>query len=230
MSTTTTDSANHTTRRDHSPQAPAGPPTRPAPPPKLRRRPILIAAAIAAICFGALLSVWAYTSTSNTHEVLAVREAIHRGETIDRTDLITVRIGVDPALSPVPGSALDTVVGKRAAMDMPAGGVVTAAQIADTLTPSKGNSVVGINLAAGLLPAGELAVGDTVRVVSTPGEQGDPTVELPDPITAAVVGIATDETTGNTIVNVQVPFADAPAVASLAATGKVALVLDSSER
>ena len=36
-----------------------------------------------------------------------------------------MRIGVDPALSPIPAIELDGVVGKRAAMDLPSGGLVT---------------------------------------------------------------------------------------------------------
>ena len=41
-----------------------------APPPKLRRRPLLVAASVAAVCLGALLAVWAYTSTSTAREVV----------------------------------------------------------------------------------------------------------------------------------------------------------------
>ena len=76
-----------------------------APAPKLRRRPILVVASVAAVCLGALLGVWAWTSTSNTHEVVAVRATIARGETIDQADLMTVQVGVDPACGPSPGTA-----------------------------------------------------------------------------------------------------------------------------
>ena len=50
-----------------------------APPPKLRRRPALVAAAIGAICIGALLAGWAWTATTNTQEVLVARHTIERG-------------------------------------------------------------------------------------------------------------------------------------------------------
>src|ERR1035438_9604534 len=87
------------------------------PPPRLRRRPALVAASVAAICLGALLAVWAYTGASTSQDVLAVRTTVHRGELITRDDLMTAQVGVDPALKPLPASAADTVVGKRAAMD-----------------------------------------------------------------------------------------------------------------
>ena len=210
------------------------PPTAPgellAPPPKLRRRPALVAASLAAICLGALVSLWAYNSTSNAQSVLAIRQTVERGQVIDRDDLMSVNISVDPALHPLSADEADSVVGKRAALDMPAGGVVTAEQVTDQAIPPKGESVVGISLTPAMLPAAQLKVGDLVRVVTTPGEQGEIAADAPEATNAVVVGLAKDDTTGNTIVNVQVPFSKAPSVAARAATGKVAIVLDSRER
>ncbi len=204
-----------------------------APPPKLRRRPALIAASVAAICLGALASLYAYTSSSSARDVLAVRNTIQRGSAISADDLMVVRIGVDPALKALPADQASTVVGKHAALDLAAGGVVTAEQVTDASVPPKGQSVVGISLTAALLPANELRVGDAVRVVTTPGPQADAatsTATTTTPVDATVVGVTPDQTSGNTVVNVQVPYGDAAKVASLAATGKVALVLDSRER
>ena len=198
-----------------------------APPPKLRRRPVLIAASVAAICLGALASLWAYQSTSDTRSVLAVRQTIERGEVITADDLMTVNISVDPALRPLPADRADSVVGKYAALDMSAGGVVTQDQVTDQALPAEGSSVVGIALTAGMLPADQVRAGDKVRVVVTTGQQGEMPTGEPDSIEAVVVGVARDETTGNAIVNVQVPTDDGPLLAARAATGKVAIVLDS---
>ena len=198
-----------------------------APPPKLRRRPVLIAASVAAICLGALASMWAYQSTSDAHSVLAVRQTIERGDVITAEDLMTVNISVDPALKPLSADQASSVVGKHAALDMSAGGVVTQDQITEQALPAKGSSVVGIALTPGMLPANQMRVGDQVRVVVTPGQQGEMPTTDPDSIQAVVVGVAKDETTGNAIVNVQVPTNDGPMLAARAATGKVAIVLDS---
>ena len=198
-----------------------------APPPKLRRRPVLIAASVAAICLGALASMWAYQSTSDAHSVLAVRQTIERGDVITAEDLMTVNISVDPALKPLSADQANSVVGKHAALDMSAGGVVTQDQITEQALPAKGSSVVGIALTPGMLPANQMRVGDQVRVVVTPGQQGEMPTTQPDSIQAVVVGVAKDETTGNAIVNVQVPPNDGPMLAARAATGKVAIVLDS---
>jgi hypothetical protein len=201
-----------------------------APPPKLRRRPLLVVASIAAVCLGGLLGVWAYTSVTTTQEVVAVRSTVPRGALISREHLVTVRIGVDPALNPIPAAQLDGLVGQRAAMDLPAGGLVTRDSIASTVVPAQDMSVVGVALPAALLPGEPLRAGDQVRVVATPGQQGDVDEGEQRSITATVVGIYPDADSDQTVVSVQVPYDQAAELAARAATGKVALVLDSRER
>ena len=200
-------------------------------PPRLRRRPALVAASVAAICLGALLAVWAYTGASTSQDVLAVRTTVHRGELITRADLMTVRISADPALKPLPASAADTVVGKRASMDLAAGGLVTAEAVTSEVVPAKGMSVVGVSLPPGLMPAVQLQSGDAVRIVATPGAQGDvETGTSPISIEATVVAVRGAGDTGQILVDVSVPHDQAAELAARAATGKVALVLDSRER
>lgn len=229
MSTTTpaTDSRRQQRKNPTDGEPTSAPGEQFAPPPKLRRRPVLIAASVAAICLGALASMWAYQSTSDAQSVLAVRQTIERGDVITADDLMTVNISVDPALKPLSADQASSVVGKHAALDMSAGGVVTQDQVTEQALPAKGSSVVGVALTPGMLPANQIRVGDKVRVVVTPGQQGEMPTGQPDSIEAVVVGVAKDETTGNAIVNVQVPNNEGPMLAARAATGKVALVLDS---
>jgi len=201
------------------------------PPPRLRRRPALVAASVAAICLGAILAVWAYTGASTSQDVLAVRTTVHRGELITRDDLMTAQIGVDPALKPLPASAAEAVVGKRAAMDLAAGGLVTADDVTSAVIPAKGMSVVGVSLPPALMPAANLQSGDQVRIVATPGAQGDVAAGTsPTSIGATVVGVRGVGDSGQIVVDVSVPHDQAAELAARAATGKVALVLDSRER
>jgi flagella basal body P-ring formation protein FlgA len=179
---------------------------------------------------GGLLGVWAYTSVTTAQEVVAVRSTVPRGALIDREDLVTVRIGVDPALNPIPAAQLDGVVGRRAAMDLPAGGLVTQGSITATVVPARDMSVVGVAVPAALLPGEPLRAGDQVRVVATPGQQGEVTDDEQRSITAMVVGVYPDADSGQTVVSVQVPYDQAAELAARAATGKVAVVLDSRER
>jgi hypothetical protein len=93
--------------------------------------------------------------------------------------------------------------------------------------PPQGKSIVGISLTPAQVPGMPLYGGDTVRIIVTPGDNGDERVNAPQFTVAEVVGTYLDETTGNTVVNVLVSHADAGVLAARAATGNVALVLDS---
>jgi flagella basal body P-ring formation protein FlgA len=204
-------------------------PDRIAPPPRFQRRPLLVVASVAAVALGALVSVWAYQGASNAHDVLAVRATVERGDVIEAADLMSVPMTVDPALHPLPASELDAVVGKRAALDLVAGGVVTAEQITEVALPSAGMTVVGLNLTASALPADQVRVGDQIRVVLTSGQvtgTGAPSDSPPQTVDAEVVGTAIDDASGNTILNVQVAHDEAALVADRATAGMVAVVLD----
>lgn len=200
------------------------------PPPKLRRRPALVVGGVAATALGCLLGAWAWSATTNTEEVLAARHTIHRGEVISADDLQRIRIGTDPALTPLPASAYDDVVGERAALDISAGGLLTSESTTDKPMPPDGMSIVGISLTPTQVPALPMHGGDKVRVIVTPGANGEVSSNTPQFTVAEVVDTVFDETTGNTIVNVLVPYADAGVLAARAATGNVALVLDSGTK
>ncbi len=205
------------------------PPSTAGAPPKLRRRPVGVLVSVATIGIGSVLGLWLWSTAGSTTEVLAVRTLVHRGEVIDRDDLMVVRVGVDPAVKTVPAAQLDTVAGRRAALDLAAGGLLGPDELAATVLPGRGTSVVGIGLASGMLPAEPLAPGDAVRIVQTPGQQGE-VAGTPVTIPAQVVGVHADEAGDQTIVDVLVPADKAADLAARAATGKVALVLDSRER
>lgn len=196
---------------------------------KTTRRPLLFALMAALVAAGALLTAWAYTTVSDTHEVLAVRETVHRGETINRGDLVTVQVGVDPALTPVSSAELANVVGKRAAVDLSAGSLLTQEAITETVLPAAGDSMVGISLTPAQMPSQPLYQGDQVRIIATPGDQGEVTT-LPESVGAEVVGVRRIPETGETVVDVSLPHEQAGELAARASTGRVALVLDSRER
>lgn len=200
-----------------------------APPPRLRRRPALMAAAVAAVCLGALVAGWAWTSTTSTDNVLAARHSIERGSTISANDLMRVRVGTDPALKPVSASRFDQVVGQRAAFDIAEGTLLTPNTLGGSVVPPSGRSVVGVALAPERGPGLDLQNGDRVRVVVTP-PPGEPISGTPLFHDAEVVAVRVSEETGQVVVDLLVPHSDAPLVAAQAASGQVALVLDSRER
>ncbi|WP_460790655.1 SAF domain-containing protein [Nocardioides maradonensis] len=179
---------------------------------------------------GCLLGAWAWSATTNTEEVLAATHTIHRGEVIQAGDVQRIRISGDPALTPLPASAYDSVIGHRAALDISAGGLLTPDSTSTAPIPPKGQSVVGISLTPAQVPALPMRGGDKVRIIVTPGDSGATAAGATPFTPAVVVDTALDDTTGNTVVNVLVPYADASVLAARAATGHVALVLDSQDQ
>lgn len=214
-------------RMSPPPEGPSGP--RSAPPPKLRRRPWVTIAAILAIGLGAFGGTWVWSASTDTVEVLAARTTIPRGSVITADDVERVRISSDPALTPLPGSAINQVVGRRAAYDILGGSLLTSKAATSDPVPPKGMSVVGVALTAAQAPGLQLRTGDPVRVVVTPAEGDDAPAGAPDFTTAEVVGSHTAED-GTVVVDVEVPYAAATFLAARAATGNVALVLDSGAK
>ncbi len=220
--------------QEHSGEAPASssgtPPVNHFPRLRRRRRRWVFALCAALVAAGALGTAFAFTSVNDTQEVLVVANDIRRGETIDAGDLAVVRVSVDPALTPVPGDQKAELEGSRAAVDLWAGTLLTEQAVADNLVPGEGDSLVGISLTPAQMPSEPLYAGDVVRIVTTPGDQGEVTDKEPVTIEATVVGVSRVEETGETVVDVSVPEAEAADLAARAATGRVALVLDARER
>ena len=205
------------------------PPATPATPGRLRRRPLMVLAWVGLVVAGAALGAWVWMGATTSSEVVAVRAAVDRGSVISAADLMVVRVSVDPSVQVVPAAQLNGLVGQRAASDLTAGTLLSPSQVTADVMPGTGQSVVGIALSPGKLPAEPLRPGDQVRLVQTPPEQGDvPTSQV---TVDAVVQSVTPAADGQmVVVDVVVPSSRAPEVAARAATGRVSLVLDSRER
>lgn len=212
-----------------------------APAPQLRRKPVLLAASVAAVVLGALMGVWAWSAMSDTEGVVAVRESVSRGETIGKNDLVVVHVGVDPQLDTVPGEGLESMIGQQAASDLPEGTLLTKGATTSTVVPSRGQSVVGVAVTADQMPGEKLRAGDTIRVIGTRGNssQGDEASGQSEPdaapaepteVRTEVVSLKKGDQPGTTVVAVVVPESQAAELASLVSTGRVAIVLDSRER
>ena len=194
---------------------------------KLRRSPLAFLIGAVVFAAGLLGAWWMWASSANDTEVVSVTMGIERGQIITADDLSTVRIGLDQALRTVPGSDLQTLVGKRAAADMLAGTLVSPDGVTEALLPPTGMSVVAVPIDAGLVPSVPILAGDTVRLVQTPSTGGE---LVPSPVTVTAEVVNVTEYDQATVVDVLVPSDKAGGLAALAATGRVALVLDSRAR
>lgn len=194
---------------------------------KLQRRPLTVVVAVVLVCLGGVLGLWLWTSSSAATEVVAVRAPVERGRLIAATDLTTVRVTLDPSMRTVPGSALESLVGKRAVTDLAVGTLVAPEQVGAAVVPGRGFAVVAVPIAPGLIPAEPLKAGDTVRLVQAPAQGGSVTA-APTEITATVLNVTPGDT--HTVVDVVVADNRAGELAARAAGGDVALVLASRER
>lgn len=219
-----------TTAEPTSPNGHGAPPRQTVPAvrrPKTRLRPSLVALGIAITALGALTGAYLVGQAGQTQQFVAVARPLAQGEVIERADLTTADITSDPALRPVPAERIDALVGQRAATSLRAGALLTEDSVTREVLPGPGKSIVGVALRPSRLPSEPLTAGDTVRIVDTPAEQGDPPADTPASITAAVVSTSQVEDEGLVVVDVLVDEADAASLAARAATGRVAIVLDS---
>ncbi len=198
-----------------------------------RRRPGMYALAIALIAAGGSGGFLAFQATGERTPVLAVARGVQAGDVIRDADLIEAQVQLDPALQPVLAAERATIVGKRAAVALTPGSLLTRGQATARTLVTTGERLVGIGLKASQMPATRLSPGDKVLVVATSseGESGvaeDGERSEPAQIAARIVKVGEKQaTTGDTVVDVAVPSQFGPALAAQAATGDVALVVDS---
>lgn len=204
-----------------------------------RRQPLFYVICVGLMCLGAVVSAYAFTRASHSHQVVAVADTIHAGQTITGADLKPVNISSDSELQTIPASQQSTVVGQVALLDMAAGSIVTPESYGESVIPAKGQAVVGLSLTPAQMPAGSINVGDQVSLVAV-GDDGSGTFsDSAEVIEGTVVGLSVpradgtsggDPQTGNSVIDVSVPTNTAPGLAAKAAGGKVALVLNSREQ
>ena len=203
------------------------PPESAEPGPRLRRRPLLMVLAVGLVAAGAVLGVVLWAWSASGADVVMVRAEVQRGHPIAASDLGVVRVAVDPSVRTVPGPDMASMVGRRAAVDLTAGTLLAPGQLTDTLPPGSGMSVVGVPVVPGSMPSEPLRAGDTVRLVQTPGQAGEVT-GTPVTFTATVLSVVPGD--AQTVVDVVVSADKAAELAARAATGRVAVVLDSRAR
>jgi len=203
--------------------------TRPATigrPTKSRRRTWIIALGIAIILIGGLFTWYLTTQTSQTVSVLTTNTAIERGDIIEADDLTTISLAGGQDVDAFAANEASEVIGQVAAMDLPAGALLSSTSVVDTLLVPPGDSIVGIALNQSQLPSHPLSAGDQVRLVDTPVAQGEPPTSSPETFDATVFTTKFDETNQVWIIDLVVPTNDAADIAARAATQRVSIILD----
>ncbi|MGW2016839.1 SAF domain-containing protein [Streptomyces sp. NPDC001927] len=213
--------------RPATPARPEIPITTSAPVKRERRWSVAALCIVLAVVAG-LGAAAAVTSASDRIKVLAIARDVPAGQALTTADLIVAEVSADAALAPVPATQEASMVGKRPAVDLRKGGLLTISQLASGTGLGDDKQQVGVQVKRGQAPAGTLAPGDKVLAVTTPaqGEQpiGKDAEVPPSTINAVVVTVSRPDASGNVVVNLAVSPADGPLLATRAAQGRIALV------
>ncbi|MFI5529870.1 SAF domain-containing protein [Kitasatospora sp. NPDC051853] len=210
---------------------PAAEPARVAPhvPPRTlrarRRRPAVIAMAVAMVAAGGLGGAVLYNSTGQRIAVLALARDVPAGQAIAAEDLVVARIASDPALRPLDATDRSRTIGLRASRDLKRGGLLLKADVTGDSLVEAGQTVAGVAVKRTQLPATRLTPGTRVLVVSTPDNGPNGTVRTPETLTVKVVAVGKVDTDGSQVVDVALPLADGPKLAAWVAGGKIQIIL-----
>ncbi|RKT11777.1 flagella basal body P-ring formation protein FlgA [Streptomyces sp. 1114.5] len=184
-----------------------------------RRRPAVLAMAVALIAAGGLGGAVLYNSTGQRVAVLALARDVPWGQVITEDDLVVARIASDPALHPLSADERGKAVGLRAATDLKRGALLTGADLAQGLTAQPGQIVVGVSAKRSQLPASRLQPGVQLVVVYTP-DNG-----RADSLPATVITVGRVDTDGSQVIDVAVGTADGPRLAQWVASGRIQVLL-----
>ncbi|MEU8152573.1 SAF domain-containing protein [Micromonospora sp. NPDC048986] len=190
-----------------------------------RVRPGLLGLAVLLIALGGLGAAFAVTSVRATGSYLAVARPVEVGREISAADLVTVQVAGGQGLRPVPAARLDEVVGKRAAVALLPGTLLTLGQVTDDPLLGPGQQQIALGLKTAQVPARELHPGDKVLLVSTPDNDADEDKAAAGTRFTATVIDMVSPANDDKVLYLALLTRDVPAVVALAAQQRLAVVL-----
>jgi SAF domain-containing protein len=196
-----------------------------------RRRPAMIALAVAMAGAGVLVSAAVYQRANHQVSVVTVTAQVPAGAVITAADLGTASVTVGSGIQVIPAAQLRQVTGEVAAVALRPATLLAPADLTTAQPPGPGQVLVPAAIKPTDLPASGLSPGDQVLVMATPGDQGQPSSQagsasLASPVTAVVAAVdLTPGQSGLDEVDLLVRSASGPAVAAQVSTGQFALVV-----
>ena len=196
-----------------------------------RRRPGMIALAVALVGAGILASTAVYSATNRRAPVLVATAYVPAGAVITASDLGTASVSAGDGVQVIPASQLSQVAGHVAGTTLHPGMLLTAAELGTQRPPDPGQVLVPLPVRPSALPASGLQPGDRVLVVPTPGAQGQagsataaPALSVPVAGIVEAVSMAAN-TDGFGVVDVLVAARSGGDLAAQASTGQFALIV-----
>ena len=196
-----------------------------------RRRPGMIALAVALLGAGILASTAVYSATNHMAPVLVAEANVPAGALITASDIGTASVSVGAGVQVIPASQMSQVVGRVAGTTLHPGMLLTAAELASQRPPAAGEVLVPLPVRPSALPASGLQPGDHVLVVATPGAQGqagsaNAAPALSPPVAGVVEAVSTTANAdGLGAVDVLVQAKSGSDLAAQASTGQFAIIV-----
>ncbi|MGC0334948.1 hypothetical protein RKD23_008025 [Streptomyces sp. SAI-170] len=206
---------------------------RPVAPPRVsarRRRPGVIALSLALIAAGGAGVAVLLLQVGHRTEVVTVVRDVQVGQVRSEDDLGRASVALDPAVRAVRADDLQSVVGKRAAVELKSGSLLAPSQVTRDSLVKSGEQLVPVGLEPKEIPATALVPGQKLQLVHVPaqgtteaGKPADAAVRTIDARVVKASGAAPG--TGVVVVDVATSATDGPTAAAWEAEGALRLVL-----
>ncbi|MEU9272478.1 SAF domain-containing protein [Streptomyces sp. NPDC048251] len=205
----------------------------PVAPPRVsarRRRPGVIALSLALIAAGGAGVAVLLLQVGDRTEVVTVVRDVQVGQVLMEDDLGKASLALDPAVKAVRSDDVDSVVGKRAAVELKSGSLLAPSQVTKDSLVKAGEQLVPIGLEPKQIPATALVPGQKVQLVHVPVQGATDTGETFDATPQTINGRVVKASgaapgTGIVVVDVATSATDGPKAAAWVAAGALRLVL-----
>jgi hypothetical protein len=202
-----------------------------------RRRPGVIALSLALIAAGGAGVTVLLLQVGNRTPVVTVVRDVQVGQVLTEQDFGEASVALNPAVKAVRAGDLKSVVGKRAAVELKPGSLLSPSQVTKDSLVRAGEQLVPIGLKPEQVPATDLVPGQTVQLVQVPAQgaaaaAADETDDdgVPKTIAGRVVKASKAAPgTGVVVVDVATSAKDGPTAAAWVSTGTLRLVLDAPD-
>ncbi len=196
-----------------------------------RRRPAMIALAVAMAAAGVVMSAAVYQRADRQVAVVMVTRPVAVGAVIAAADLAPADVTVGAGIKVVPAAQIGQVSGEVAAVTLRPSTLLAPSELTTLQPPAPGLELVAAAAKPYALPASGLMPGDHLLVAATPGQQGQagasagaPSLSAPVPAVVEAVTSVPDQD-GFVVVDLLVSDASAASVASQVSTGQFALII-----
>ncbi|MFI5689468.1 SAF domain-containing protein [Streptomyces sp. NPDC051636] len=190
----------------------------------------MIALSLALIAAGGAGVAVLLLQVSQRTQVVTVVRDVQVGQVLSKNDLGKASIALDPAVKAVRADDLDSVVGKRAAVELKPGSLLAPSQVTKDSLVKAGEQLVPIGLKPEQVPATALVPGQKVELVHVPaqgqadtGKTSDASPQTLDGRVVKASGAAPG--TGIVVVDVATSAEDGPTAAAWVSAGTLRLVL-----